>query len=211
MPPMPPERRAYATGRCATVGLAAALLLPALLLAACAGTRGVTVEAPVEVVVAPVGRLADGGARAGTLADAACALELEADRIRKSAFACYLDEQISQGPGVLRYPCSGDGEAHAEFGDQRYLGQMVGGELWLELTTVLDWEDGCQWGTRATITGTLRGAEWERGELSWSYADHVIEGSECSGTCTADTTLTLNELERPRERELTDPDEDDDG
>ena len=159
---------------------------------ACA-TRARGVEAPVDLVFAPIGTAKnDAGAAPDRSRDGRCTLRLVASRIEKSSPGCYLDEQISGAPGMLLYACSGDGPAEAEFGDQHYVGKVEGGELQLELATELDWEDGCRWGTRAQIQGSLT----NRGEptlqkLSWAYLDRIVAGSGCSGTCSAKASIAV--------------------
>jgi hypothetical protein len=202
----PPRPRVLA-GALLALGLVAAV-------AACAGPRGPFVQAPVELVVGPVASAPEAGAAADGQkpSSGACSLRLVAARIEKSSPGCFLDEHVSEGPGVLRYPCTGDGPAEAEFGDHRYTGRVVRGRIELELTTELDWEDGCRWGTRAVISGPLV----PNGEpVSWRYRDHVIRGSGCSGVCTASALLQVSRLngraaEVPAIRDDDDGQDDDD-
>ena len=126
-----------------------------------------------------------------------CSLRLVAGRIEKSSPGCYLDELVSKQAGLLHYPCAGDGPAEAEFGEQRYTGRVVGGEVELELSTELDWEDGCRWGTEAVITGALpKNGEPVARSFSWRYRDRVITGTDCSGVCTARTNIQVTSLRK---------------
>jgi hypothetical protein len=186
-------------------GAAASLLL------ACAGARGAAVQAPVELAITPLGTVPDasivGAGERG--ADGRCTVRLVAGPIEKSAPGCYLDEHISEGPGVLLYPCSGTGAAEARFGPQQYSGSMQHGAIELELATELDWEDGCRWGTRTVLRGAvLDGAEPARKKLAWRYQDHVVRGSDCSGVCTAKASIDVQL--QPRSGPKPRPSEDDD-
>ncbi len=193
----------------------ALVAVSALVLMACAGARGTPVQAPVELQIAPIGTLVDGGiVTTGEPASGRCSLRLVAGRIQKSSPGCYLDEHISQAPGVLFYPCNGEGPAEAEFGEQRYAGRVHGGAVEVELTTELDWEDGCHWGTRAVIVGTVvSNGEPTLGKLSWLYQDHVMTGTDCSGVCTAKTSIDVMSVkgrapEMPAARDEDDDDDD---
>ncbi len=182
----------------------------ALLLASCARS-GTVVEAPVEVAIPPLGK-ADAGVVAlverAAPAGPTCTLRLTlAGRIEKSSATCYLDERISRSAGRVRYPCNGDGPVEAEFGEHRYVGRATGGEVEIEMSTELDWDDGCHWGTRAVIGGTLvSGGAPSKKSLTWTYRDHVIQGSSCSAVCNASAQLRVVAA-LPTARE---PDPDDD-
>ena len=208
--PRSPRRLAAGPLGGAIAGFAAAACL--LAVSACAG-RGATVQAPVELAIAPIGSLPEGGIRTNGQQSSGgrCSLRLVAARIEKSSPGCYLDEHISDGPGLLHYPCAGDGEAEAEFGEHRYAGRVVDGEVELELSTELDWEDGCRWGTRALITGTLvSNGELTLKRLSWRYVDRVITGADCSGVCTAKSTIDVTRANgRPLPPRPPDDDDDD--
>lgn len=184
-----------------------AFVLGSLLLAvACSSSAAV--QAPVDIAVAPIA-----SARAGAIAigpeapSASCVLRLLPAPIEKSSPGCFLDERLSKGPGTLHYPCSGTGAAEARFGDQTYAGRVDRGHLTLELATELDWEDGCRWGTRAELSGTvLRDGKPAPAKLAWKYADRILQGDDCSGTCTAHTTVAVsaNMNERPKPKATDD-------
>ncbi len=114
-------------------------------------------------------------------------------RIRTGA-SCQLDEQISKGPGRLRHPCSGDGPVELEVGTQRFSGSLVGGKVALELTTELDWDDGCHWETHQTVTGLMRGST-----LRWSYTEKPVRGQGCFAACTASADLKVTTGSAPPE------------
>lgn len=167
--------------------------------AACVGASPL-VHAPVEVHVAPV----DGGLVVmDEPASGRCMLRLVAGGMSKSSPSCYLDEQISENPGHLSYPCKGDGPAEANFGEHRYTGQVKGGELEIGIETELDWDDGCHWGTRAVIAGTLvSNGEPTSRKLTWQYNDRVMAGSHCSSVCSAKAILdvsTMSETTAPED------------
>ena len=177
--------------------LAGGLALLSLVIVACGGSRGGAAHTPVELAIAPIGHvpstevMTTGHASQGT-----CTLRLVATRIEKSAPGCYLDQHITDGPGLLHYPCSGEGPAEADFGDQHYSGRMTQGDLSLELTTELDWEDSCRWGTQATIRGTVvANGEPVMKRLTWHYADHVIHGSNCSCVCQAKSSFDVTSVQ----------------
>ncbi len=178
-------------------GLRLGLSLGAVLLG-CAASRASVVEAPVDLTIAPLASLPPSPA-APPLADPGqCVLALTAGAIIKSLATCYLDEHITAGTGSLHYPCSGEGPAEAYFGPQTYRGKMTGGQLELEAKTELDWEDGCRWGTTATIRGNVvaRGKP-SLARIVWTYTDRVLSGSGCSGLCRASSYLDVTSAENP--------------
>jgi hypothetical protein len=191
-----------------------AALAVALAVAACGAARGGAVQAPVELSIPPLGSAAavdivSSGERSG----GECTLQLVATRIEKSSPGCYLDEHISKGPGVLRYPCNGEGTAEADFGPDHYTGSVARGELELEHSTELDWEDGCRWGTHALIQGNVLAAgEAVLRPLTWRYFDRVVSGSDCSGLCVAKASIDVTSLRaqpgRPLPQHETEDDED---
>lgn len=186
---VPPARRLVAAGTFAA------------LLGACRGPA--VVAAPVEVPVLAVAADAGGIAvRPRTAADsAACHADLHASSIR-SRGGCYFDERITHGPGLLTYPCDGDGPATAVFEDHRYEGVVAEGVLTLALSTELDWEDGCRWATKHLIRGAIASKRF-----TWSYSDAAVKGQACSGACTGAAEISIDAGEPPVE-----PDEpDDDG
>ena len=166
---------------------------------ACGGAKGAAIEAPVDIAIPPIGTgngiAADGGV--GRYVEgaggAACSVRLAlVGKIEKSSPGCYLDELITKVPGVLRFPCSGYGAIEVDFGDHHYTGHVSGGDVELEMSTELDWEDGCRWGTHSVITGPLvaRGAPILK-NLTWRYRDHVIDGTACSGVCVATANIQV--------------------
>lgn len=197
-------------------GLVAGFVLTAGFVAgasACGGAYGGAVQAPVDLAIAPIASLPEAGITVGDEPNNSgrCMLRLIAARIEMSSPGCYLDERISKGPGVLDYPCGGNGTVEADFGPQRYKGSMRDGAVELELSTELDWDDGCRWGTHAVISGPLtsRNGEVTTKSLSWRYRDRVINGTGCSGACTARTTLQVSST-NGRAPEAPQHDDDDD-
>lgn len=188
--------------------------LALLLLSACA-TRDGGAQSVVDVTVAP---LASGGNAYGEIATGPnaqgtktgqCLLRLEAKQIRKSSPGCYLDAHVHKNSGTLVYPCSGSGNAAADFEDDHYTGTMTDGRLALVRTTELDWEDGCTWGTRAAIEGTLPGGDAAAGhhQLAWTYDDHVVKGSGCSGLCRASGTFETGPDDPSAPRQIAVPED----
>ncbi|MBX3215174.1 MAG: hypothetical protein KF850_24270 [Labilithrix sp.] len=212
--------RAPAAERAATAGRARVVVVALIAVlvagpAACAGGQGAAVQAPVDLAIAPIASLPEAGIVIGDEPNDSgrCSLRLIAARIEMSSPGCYLDERISKGPGLLYYPCGGDGAVEADFGPQRYKGSIRNGELELELSTELDWDDGCRWGTNAVISGplTTKHGEPTTKSLSWRYRDRVLVGTGCSGVCTARTTLQVSSTSgRTPEPPHHDDDEDDD-
>jgi hypothetical protein len=165
-----------------------------MLLVACSAStpREPRADGAVDLAIAPIASLkapkiatTDAGGGGGDVGT--CVLRLQAGHIRMTNPTCYLDTEINRGLGTLRYACSGDGEAEAQFGKQQYEGRIDRGAVTLTFTSELDWNDGCRWGTRATITGTI--AKGRAPRLTWDYLDHVISGQGCSGICRASTTM----------------------
>jgi hypothetical protein len=178
----------------------AAVGLVIVMTSACVRSRAHGGEAPVDVPIAPVSAVASGTsarivATASGASSRTCEVQLSALAIWKSAPGCYLDVNITDGPGTLTYPCRGDGPATAVFGGkQRYTGKLEGGVVDLSLTTELEWEDGCRWATTATVRGTLlKDGKPARERLGWSYADRVIRGDSCSAECTARSAFEVSE------------------
>jgi hypothetical protein len=181
-----------------------------LLVVACSGARGAVVQTPVDLAIAPIGGDRGAIATSGESGGPMCTLRLRASRIEKSSPGCYLDEHISHGPGLLRYPCGGEGPAKANFGGHLYVGHVTQGEVHVELSTELDWEDGCRWGTRAEISGTVAsGGTPTQKRLSWQYIDRVIQGTNCSGICEAKSSFEVKAVEKDgkEERLREDPDD----
>jgi hypothetical protein len=182
-------------------------------------------QTPVELQIGKISELQEAGAPSGDRGDARCSVKLVASRIEKSSPGCFLDEHISEGPGILRYSCGGDGPAEAEFGDHRYTGNINRGEVLVELATELDWEDGCRWGTLAAISGRVMagGSNGSGGSnntnngkptltrLNWNYLDRVITGADCSGVCTARTSFAVSSKDaHDRNAEPEEPELDED-
>jgi hypothetical protein len=193
-------------------------LVTAMLLAtwACSEPR-TPVNAPVDLAIAPIGTLPEGGIATNgerSPATGRCSVRLVAARIEKSSPGCYLDEHITGASGgVLQYPCNGDGPAEATFGTQKYTGKIEHGDVELEASTELDWEDGCRWGTDAVITGSVvigNHGELARKRLAWKYRDRVITGNQCSGLCTAKSSFDVTTTEAAPGRRSHDDDVDDD-
>ncbi len=155
----------------------------ALALAACS-TVGAPPTVPVESVnvagidasAGPIAPLPKAAAEDRSRCDMRLALT---GRIRTGA-SCQLDEQVSKSAGRLRYPCNGDGPVDLDVGSHRFTGSLVGGRVQLELTTELDWDDGCHWETHQTVTGALRGST-----LRWTYSEKPVRGQNCFASCTA--------------------------
>jgi hypothetical protein len=180
---------------------------------ACASTPRGTTQAPVDLAIPPIGSMAGGGISTNgeRSPEEKCTVRLAAGRIQKSAPGCYLDEHISKGEGLLHFACSGDGFAEAVFGPDRYRGKVERGEVQIEHSTELDWEDGCRWGTDAVITGTVvvEGQPTYK-PLTWRYRDRVISGSDCSGLCTAYAFFKVSSAADPNAPDGSDDEEDDD-
>lgn len=149
-------------------------------------------EAPVDLAIPPLGKPTPALTATEPAKPETCHAIVLARPIEKSSFGCIIDEQISKQRGILTFPCRGDGEAEAAFGEQLYRGQAHDGELDLEAKTELDWPgDGCRWGTTANIRGRVDG------ELAWSYRDYVVRGQNCSGTCTARSVFAVRRPTAP--------------
>ena len=73
----------------------------------------------------------------------------------EGAESCFIDERVTQAPGVLRYPCEGSGWVKAVFGQAMFLGRLDGGNVDLVLNTEFDYRDGCTWTTNQHLRGAL--------------------------------------------------------
>lgn len=159
--------------------------------AACA-PRGSQAVPPVEVTIAPVSAPAPLSIAASSPkhdASDRCSARLRPAKI-KTAANCQLDERLTRGPGVLVFPCAGaDGDAEAIFGEHHFVGNVSGGVLILDLSTELDWDDGCHWQTRQGIRGGL--PPGSRTKLSWTYTERPVAGVQCAGSCTAQADIDV--------------------
>jgi hypothetical protein len=140
---------------------------------------------PVDVTVVDLGdagmRVTAPAARPGEGADR-CTARLAPGAIN-TAPGCTLDERLTQGEGVLLYPCSGTGASEAVFGEHRFEGTMREGAVLLGLTTEIDWEDGCHWETKQSIRGVVLSEEGAK--LGWTYSEGPVRGASCYGACKA--------------------------
>lgn len=140
-------------------------------------------EVPVELSVPPIGKAPVEKPPEPAKIETCHAIVM-ANTIAKSSYGCVIDEQISKHQGILTYPCTGNGDAEATFGEQVYSGRIHDGELDLEAKTELEWPgDGCRWGTTANIRGPVTANPGNH--LAWTYKDYVVRGTACSGSCTA--------------------------
>jgi hypothetical protein len=168
--------------------------LPAVLLVFVACAReGAPPIAPVEVAIAEL----DGGATVIPIAPSPppsardrCTARLTANPINTGK-GCTLDERISQGRGLLLYPCSGNGAVEAVFGEHHFAGTMNDGTMTLDLTTEIDWEDKCHWQTQQRILGDVRRAAGKKGKLGWTYSEGPVSGINCYGSCEASADIDV--------------------
>ena len=148
--------------------------------------EGAPPVAPVDVSVADV---PDSGALALSAPSASgkerCTAKLSPSPIETGS-GCTLDERISKGSGTLQFPCNGSGPAAAVFGEHRFEGTITDGGIALDLTTELDWEDGCHWQTKQHIRGELHG-----GTIAWTYTEAPIHGTGCYGSCKASAEIEV--------------------
>jgi hypothetical protein len=170
--------------------IAAVLLLHLLTLTACA-TRAPVVQAPVIERAAGASEVAN-GPTAEPEAAAKCSAKLVGGPIEKTPPSCYVDPHIREHAGLLTYPCSGDGPAEASFGEHQYKGHMTRGEVELVHESELEWEDDhCRWGIRAIIQGNVLTSLGATNGLSWTYRDHVVRGTACSGVSNGKAILQV--------------------
>lgn len=170
-----------------------ALPVAASLTATACARQGPPVLAPVETA-----EIGDAGATAAlTIAPPLpsrdqCSARLRAAPIKTNE-GCTLDERISKGNGVLVFPCSGAGEVEAVFGEHRFRGTVNGSNVQLQLTTELDWDDGCHWETQQAIRGEWR-REGKHPKLVWTYEEHPVSGTGCFQACKAKADIEVDEL-----------------
>lgn len=170
----------------------AAFAIGAGLLAAACVRGGMQPVGPVEIAIGEVG---DGGVAPAVVAappssNNRCSATLEVGGIDTGS-GCTLDERVSGGSGLLHYPCQGDGAVDAVFRDHRFQGVVTDGKVALDLTTEIDWEDGCHWETKQRIAG-----EWRRDartlKLVWTYSEAPVSGTKCYGSCKASADITID-------------------
>lgn len=105
----------------------------------------------------------------------------------QGAESCFIDERVTRVPGVLRYPCSGDGWAKAAFGPALFLGRVDHGQVALTLNTEFDFSDHCTWSTEQTLRGAL-----SSGGLDYAYTEHPNAGQRgCASSCRATARATF--------------------
>ena len=172
--------------------LVATLAVAALTMSVACVREGAPPVAPVDVAVAELGDAGVAAQSPVTSAPAAnvrCTARLKPQPIKTGA-GCTLDERISKSSGLLMYPCSGNGSVEAVFGEHRFEGSMTDGTLSLDLTTEIDWEDGCHWETKQAIVGELKG-DGKSAKLAWSYSEGPVAGTNCYGSCDAKAEIDV--------------------
>lgn len=154
--------------------------------------EGAPPVAPVEVAIADLGDAAVAtvtGSPPPSSSNNRCSAVLEVAPI-KTGSGCTLDERVSAGSGLMHYPCHGDGAVDALFKEHRFQGNVNDGSYVLDLTTEIDWEDGCHWETKQRIAG-----EWRRDarttKLVWTYTEGPVSGTGCYGACKASADITV--------------------
>lgn len=121
-----------------------------------------------------------------------CSAKLVAGGIRAKP-SCFLDEQISHGAGRLEYPCEGNGNASATFGDHVYEGEVRDGTLEMKTSSELDYTDGCHWTSQQTITGSPT-----EKSLRWVYAESAVSvtgSTQCLPPCDATADIAIREAD----------------
>jgi hypothetical protein len=99
----------------------------------------------------------------------------------EGAEGCFIDERVTQAPGVLRYPCEGNGWVKAVFGQALFLGRLDGGQVDLVLNTEFDFSDRCEWTTDQHLRGALSSPA-----LDYSYSEAPKPGQQgCANPCRA--------------------------
>ncbi len=120
-------------------------------------------------------------------ADATCKLEVSIDTFMLSGSACWVDSPLKEGqPGELEFAC-GDGAAKLSFPSGVFTGTNKSCNLDLGLTTQFDFVDGCTWESDQKIVGHMEG------QLTYSYSEKPIVGTQCASPCTVDAQLSLGQ------------------
>ena len=105
------------------------------------------------------------------------------------AAGCWIDERVTRAPGLLRYPCAGDGPATVAFGADVFTGRVRGGVVAVALRTRFPFRDGCTWSSTQTLQGRI-----DAGVLSYRYQEAPLPGQRnCLGACAATGTARLSE------------------
>lgn len=180
-----------------------ALLFVSAVAGLVATTAACVREGPPVVAAVDIAEVGDAGATPIVIASpppagsrTQCTARLRAMPIKTNE-GCTLDERISKGSGTLVFPCSGEGEFEAVFGEHRFRGTASNGTLHLTLRTELDWDDGCHWETQQALRGTWSppGRDASRApKLVWTYEEHAVSGTGCFASCKARADVELDEL-----------------
>ena len=121
-----------------------------------------------------------------TGAERICEKRMIAPRTEGAA-GCFIDERVTQSPGVLRYPCEGSGWVKAVFGAAVFLGRLDAGNVDLVLGTEFDFSDGCVWSTEQHLRGALSSPA-----LNYTYSEAPKPGQRgCSTPCSARARVTF--------------------
>lgn len=126
-----------------------------------------------------------------TGAEAICTKRIVVART-EGAEGCFIDERVTQTPGVVRYPCGGTGWAKATFGHALFLGHVESGQVDLVLNTEFDFSDGCVWTTEQHLRGAIDGDA-----LEYSYAERPRPNQRgCSTSCSAHARANIEAAPR---------------
>ncbi len=120
-------------------------------------------------------------------ADATCKLDVFIDTFVPSWAECWVDSPLKEGqPGQLELAC-GDGAATLTFPSGVFVGTNTDCNLDLTLATQFDFVDGCKWESTQKIVGYMEG------QVSYTYSEKPIAGSQCATPCTVDAKLSFGQ------------------
>jgi hypothetical protein len=111
-------------------------------------------------------------------------------RQTRGAEGCFTDERVTQGPGLLSFPCEGDGTAKAQFRTATFVGTLRAGQLDLVLSTRFPYADGCEWETVQRVRGALSSPT-----LDYTYTESPRAGQTgCAGACRATAEVRVSDV-----------------
>jgi len=109
-------------------------------------------------------------------------------RQTEGAAGCWIDERVTRAPGLLRYPCDGDGPVRVQFGRDVFVGTMQRGAMEATLQTRFPFRDRCNWVSVQTLRGMVT-----TGVLNYQYREAPVPGQRgCLGPCAATGTARLS-------------------
>lgn len=169
-------------------GGAAPAVLIALLACGCAPAvrpTELTVPAPLgtAALIATTGPIEAAPAPAAK----ACTKRVRVASIVAATPTCQVNGLAVGDTATLTLPCSGTGDARADFGpDQTFRGTFDTTTVHLRSERIVEFEDGCRWRFKQVITGAPATRT-----LQLAYDEEIVDGDQCYSPCGARGVLTV--------------------